>query len=280
MPKLWKLAHQRASKEAREALKLTVDKIVIGTIVVCVWLFFVWKFEGGDEGWKATRAKLLAASAILLIFPFWYAVKFIASLSKIYDEATNKLDEATNQIKELSDRLDRQPHLRLSYAADKTVRRGNGLDQTFLYAENEGGGDIVGVQVKIDEAMFKSKELNAWEGTSIVARPNMSWGSLPDGHADKYSATSLPHGKEIIDFISGPRRYNSEPQLGFAIRIDPRQREHVNPFFWKSGTYKFVMQVSAPDVDKPGRLTLFVDWDGQRVTIRSDEDATQSLDII
>ena len=138
-----------------------------------------------------------------------------------------------------------------------------------------GGGDITGVQVKIDEAVFKSDGSNVWEGTSIVARPNMSWGSLPDGDAAKYSTWSLPHGKEIIDFISGPRRSNNDPHLGFAIRIDPRQRMHVNPFFWRPGTYKFVMQISAPNVEKPGKLTLFVDWDGQKVKIRSDGDPTQ-----
>jgi hypothetical protein len=111
---------------------------------------------------------------------------------------------------------------------------------------------------------------------------------LPDGNEAKYSAWYLPPGKEIIDFISGPRRSNTisnigvhnVPHLGFAIRIDPDQRAHVNPFFWRSGTYKFVMQVSAPNVDKPGRLTLFVDWDGQKITIRSHEDPSQILDVI
>jgi hypothetical protein len=137
--------------------------------------------------------------------------------------------------------------------------------------------------------MFKSKGSDVWEGTSIVARPNMSWGSLPDGNEKKYSAWDLTPGKEIIDFISGPRTSNTisgikaadnVPHLGFAIRIDPKQRKHVNPFFWRFGTYKFVMQVSAPNVDKTGKLTLLVDWDGQKITIRSDGERTQILDVI
>lgn len=126
MPILWKLAHQRAFKETCEALKLTVDRIVIGIVVAGLYLFFVWNFEGEQKGWEATRLRLLASFAILLPFPFVYAIKFITALSKIYDEAKN-------EIKELWERLNRQPQLRLSYAPDKTIRRGNGLDQTFFF---------------------------------------------------------------------------------------------------------------------------------------------------
>ena len=274
MSKLRKLAHERAMKETREALKLTEDRIVIGVLLWGVWLFFVWMFKSGEDRWKSIRMKLVVALAPLLIFPIVYAIKFVASMDKLYDEAATRGEELTA-------RIEKQPHLRLSYAADKTIRRGGGLDQTFLYAENEAGRDIIGAQVKIDGAFFRENGSSNWQGTSIVARPNMSWGFLPDGDAMKYLTMNLPHGKEIIDFVSGPRTANKEdPQLGFVIRIDPRQRMHVNPFFSKPGTYKFSMQVSAPNVEKPGKLILLVDWDGRQVKVRSDEEPSQVLDVI
>ena len=96
MSQLWKLAHERALNETREALKLTEDRIVIGVLLWGVWLFFVWMHEG-----KAARLKLLLSFVPLLIFPLVYAMKFIAALGKIYDEAIG-------QITELQGRLDRK----------------------------------------------------------------------------------------------------------------------------------------------------------------------------
>ena len=54
MSQLWKLAHERALNETREALKLTEDRLVVGILLWGVWLFFVWMHEG-----KAARLKLL-----------------------------------------------------------------------------------------------------------------------------------------------------------------------------------------------------------------------------
>jgi hypothetical protein len=48
-------------------------------------------------------------------------------------------------------------------------------------------------------------------------------------------------------------------------------RVGISPAFWEAGTYKFVMQTSATDAKKPDKLTLFVDWDGARMQIRSDD---------
>jgi hypothetical protein len=59
-------------------------------------------------------------------------------------------------------------------------------------------------------------------------------------------------------------------RIGFDIRIDPRQRGNVDPFFSAPGTYRFVMQISAPDVEEPTKLTFFADWNGQNLEIRSD----------
>jgi hypothetical protein len=94
MSKLWKLAHDRALNETREALKLTEDRIVIGVLLWGVWLFFVWMHEA-----KAAKLKLLLSFVPLLIFPLVYVMKFIAALGKIYDEAIG-------QIRELQRRLD------------------------------------------------------------------------------------------------------------------------------------------------------------------------------
>jgi hypothetical protein len=43
----------------------------------------------------------------------------------------------------------------------------------------------------------------------------------------------------------------------------------VLPFFGEKGTYKFVMQVSAPDAGKPEQLTLFIDWSGNDFAVQS-----------
>ena len=64
--------------------------------------------------------------------------------------------------------------------------------------------------------------------------------------------------------------------LGFAIRIDPRHWRNVNPFFWETGTYKFAMQVSASNADKPGKLTLFVDWDDKNLRLPGGRDAVSA----
>jgi hypothetical protein len=180
MHSFWKLAGQRAWKETCESLKISVGKIISSLIVYGVAFYFIWTYQGELELLKVTTARVLITIGIISAFPVFFLYHFLSAASKIYNEATDK-------IRELQGRIDKEPRLKLSYAANKTIRRGNGLDQTFLYAENVGGGgDIVGVQVKIDEAMFKSEGSDVWEGTSIVARPNMSWGSLPDGNKEKY----------------------------------------------------------------------------------------------
>ena len=110
----------------------------------------------------------------------------------------------------------------------------------------------------------------------------MSWCALPDDRwQDKYSGMQLQPGSDLVDFISGPHtEENSADSTNpsghypvdpfFKIRIDPK---HVGvgvlPFFTEKGTYKFVMQVSAPNAGKPEQLTLLVDWNGKDFAIRS-----------
>jgi hypothetical protein len=70
-----------------------------------------------------------------------------------------------------------KPRLKLSYAADKALERADGSKITFLYATNEGQSDVSGAQVKIEQAQFRKDGSDKWEGTSIVSRTNMSWGT-------------------------------------------------------------------------------------------------------
>jgi hypothetical protein len=70
----------------------------------------------------------------------------------------------------------------------------------------------------------------------------------------------------------GPRfPFPAEPF--FEIQIDPAHilGGGVVPYFSEKGTYKFVVQVSAPSAGKPEQLTLFVDWNGDDFVIRSTE---------
>jgi hypothetical protein len=169
--------------------------------------------------------------------------------------------------------INKKQRLKLSFAADKTQKRVNGSKLTYLYATNEGQNDVSGVQVKIEEARFRSTNSDKWVGTSIVARTNMSWGHLPDGDPHKYSTIQLAPGSEILDFINGPLLFhnpNGLPVPGFAIRVDPTHAG-IDPRFGELGTYKFVIQLSALDIAQPEKLTLFADWDGKRLLIRADD---------
>jgi hypothetical protein len=167
-----------------------------------------------------------------------------------------------------------KPRLKLSYAADKALERADGSKITFLYATNEGQSDVSGAQVKIEQAQFRKDGSDKWEGTSIVSAPICRGGHVPDVEPQKYSTVPLAPGSEVIDFISGPHNFkqqDGQTRLGFLIRIDPRHWGNVNPAFCEKGTYKFVMQASALDIEKPDKLTLLVDWDGTNLVIRSDE---------
>jgi hypothetical protein len=195
--------------------------------------------------------------------PIWFSSAAFALLVAFYLDHTSKMV----RIRELEDRL--KPRLKLSYAAEKTVMRGPGHRYTFLSVTNESARNIDGVLTKIIESKFKKDGSELWVNTCIIANLNMSWCALPDHRwAAKYSAMQLQPGSELVDFISGPHTEANSADTAnpsghfptnpfFKIRIDPA---HVGvgvlPFFGEKGTYKFVMQVSAPDAGKPEQLTF------------------------
>jgi hypothetical protein len=193
----------------------------------------------------------------------------VAEMQRVFDSLWDEAKEPKLSDYQPATTL---PRLKLSYARERTQKRAGGFNLTFLSAINDGGNDLSGVQVKLEESQFRKDGSDSWEGTSIVARTNMSWAHLPDSDPQKYSTMQLAPGPELVDFISGPRNFSQGGQthLGFVIRIDPRHWGNVNPAFWEKGTYKFAMQVSATNVEKPGKLILFVDWDEKNLVIRSD----------
>jgi hypothetical protein len=276
MPSIWRLSHRRALKECGERLELSLGRIMTGALIAAIYLFLVWNFIGVKESQQEFQLKLAWSIAPLLGLPLYYAVHFFRSPTKIYNEAQEK-------IQELFERLDKKPRLRLSYAQDKTQPRGiDGSKLTFLYAINDKGGDVSGVQVKIEEAVLRRDGSDKWDGTSIVARTNMSWGHLDDDDPQKYSTSQLAPGSDVIDFISGPliAKFGSGQEiLGFKIRISPKHRI-VIPFFWEKGTYRFMMQISAADTENPGKLTLFADWNGATLVIRSDDQVLETAEIL
>jgi hypothetical protein len=233
-------------------------------------------------GYKVNLPEDPIAQAVVLglagIVATWVAVlvvQLIQEPAQIFLEQTEKNDSLKDKINALEAQLAQKPRLRLSYAADKTQRR-NGVISTYIYATNEGRGDVSGVQVKIEEAVLRRNGSEEWEGTSIVSRTNMSWGFLPDGDEQKYSTVQLSPGSEPLDFISGPhsaQEADGSTRQAFVVRVDPRHRG-VNPVFWLEGTYKFVMQISALDIISADKLTLFVDWDSQNLVIRSENPNT------
>jgi hypothetical protein len=202
---------------------------------------------------------------------------------KAISKAPRKTSVPKNTPPPPAQEADRRPQLMLVYAPDKTLPLSDGSRQTFLYAVNPSDTDVSGAQVKIEQAMYSRAPESLWEKTTIVARPNMSWADKADGDPNKYSAVQLAPGKEVIDFIWGPRELTQiitdestgvkrhDTQRWFEIRIDPRQRHTVQPVFYQAGTYKFVMQVSARDA-KPASLTLYVHWDESDFVIYNDLD--------
>jgi hypothetical protein len=213
---------------------------------------------------SAVYTAISAVACVLLAFAVIFVGRLLFAPVHLYWAERDRADL-------LSEKEARKPRLRLNYAAEKTQKRSGGSKQSFLFAINESGSDVSGAQVKIEEAKFRRRGADLWEGTSIVARTNMSWGFVPEEDSQKYGTVPLAPGKEPIDFITGPVPIllANRGRVGFKIRIDPRHLGNVIPFFWEAGTYRFEMQISATDAER-AKLTLFVDWDGQTMTIRSE----------
>jgi hypothetical protein len=272
----WRRVHLRAHADAGKELHIESRGRVVIALLGAIGAIVALAFLGSSD---ASRDEIIARGAIggivILLFPFVYLWKFLGTPGRLEQELESKLsarlDEQTGQIADLRDQM--KPCIKLSYAADgKTRNLGGGSKATYLYATNERGRDVTSAQVKIEEAKFKPSESGEWQNTSIIARTNMSWGDKPDGDPQKYSTVQLAPGSEIIDFISGPHKFlqQNRTQIGFLVRIDPKHWQNVSPVFSEIGTYKFVMQASASDVEKPARLTLFVNWDGKNLVILSD----------
>jgi len=178
-------------------------------------------------------------------------------------------NESEEKIRKLSEG---RPSLKLAYGNGKTSDRGN-HKMTYVNAISEGAGDVMGARVLLDEVMFKASGSDRWVPTRINARHNMSWANVPDDpnrRGEKYGPLQISQGDNIVDFITCPV-VDDRRNIGFVFRIDPDHFQAVFPVFFEPGTYKFVMQLSAPNVLDPPRLTLLVEWNGQTATNRSED---------
>jgi hypothetical protein len=273
MSEFRRLVRQHAWKETVEALKLTREQIAITLLkyLAVVAIGFVYFSMTAGDLWKAFQSSIVLTLAIpiVLLLPFFLYKRWTLP-SKMWDEAQEKITELSQG----------RPNLRLVYevgAAD----RGN-HKMTFLNAISEGTDDVMDVRVLINEVRFKAAGSETWALTSIRTRHIMSWTNVPDDpnrRAEKYGARQLSQGDNTVDFITSPA-INTQGRIyldalgrrAFLFRIDPAHAQVVNNAFADHGTYKFVMQVSAPNILNPPRLTLLVEWDGQFAIIKSKDE--------
>jgi hypothetical protein len=268
MSSFWKVVHQRALKETAEALKLTRDQIVITALKYGIFVlvgFFLVSITLKDL-WSAIQNSLILAIGIpIVLFIPIYMYKCWTLPAKMWDE----VQEENRSLSE------GRPRLKLEYG--KTLDRGNHR-MTYVNALSEGGGDVVSAQVVIDQSIFRARGSDRWMPTRINTRHIMSWANVADGRPEKYAPRQISKGDNTVDFITCPVvddkgniALDDQRRQGFVFRIDPGHFQAVFPVFFEPGTYKFVMQLSAPNVLEPPRLTLLVEWDGETATIQSED---------
>jgi len=265
MSSFWKVVHQRVIKETVDSLKLTREQIVIRILGYAIFVLVCWLFLGWTQKdlWEALRNPILWAFGIPIVsLPFVYVWKYLTLPTKVWNESEEK-------IRKLSEG---RPSLKLAYGNDKTSDRGN-HKMTYVNAISEGAGDVMGARVLLDEVMFKARGSDKWVPTRINTRHIMSWTNVPDDpnrRGEKYGPRQISHGDNTVDFITCPAM-DDKGRKAFVFRIDPDHFRAVFPVFIELGTYRFVMQLSAPNVLDPPRLTLLVEWDGQTATIQSED---------
>jgi hypothetical protein len=266
MPSFWKVVHQRAIKETVDTLKLTREQLALKVFGYAIFIVAGWVFFGrtANDLWEGLRNTLIWSLGIpMVILPFFYAYKYLTLPTKMWNESEEK-------IKALSEG---RPSLKLAYGNGKTSDRGN-HKMTYVNAISEGAGDVMGAQVVIDQSMFRARGSDRWVPTTINTRHIMSWANVPDGRPEKYAPRQISKGDNTVDFVTcpvingkGSIAVDDKGRKAFVFRIDPDHFRAVFPAFFEFGTYRFVMQLSAPNVLDPPRLTLLVEWDGQTATI-------------
>ncbi len=265
MSSFWKVVHQRVIKETVDSLKLTREQIVIRILGYAIFVLVCWLFLGWTQKdlWEALRNPILWAFGIPIVsLPFVYMWKYLTLPTKMWNESEDK-------IRKLSEG---RPSLKLAYGNGKTSNRGN-HKMTYVNAISEGAGDVMGARVLLDEVMFKARGSDKWVPTRINTRHIMSWTNVPDDpnrRGEKYGPRQISQGDNTVDFITCPA-VDDKGRRAFVFRIDPDHFRAVFPVFIEPGTYRFVMQLSAPNVLDPPRLTLLVEWDGQTATIQSED---------
>jgi hypothetical protein len=172
------------------------------------------------------------------------------------------------------------PSLKLAYGMGITSDRGN-HKMTYVNAISEGPGDVMGARVLVNKVIFRARGSTSWVPTRINTRHIMSWTNVPDDpnrRGEKYGPRQISQGDNTVDFITCPVVNNqgaiwvdNQGRRAFMLRIDPDHFDNVFPVFPDAGTYKFVMQLSALHVLDSPRLTLLVEWDGMRATIKSED---------
>jgi hypothetical protein len=183
MSNFWKVVHQRARKETIDTLKLTREQLALKVLGYAIFIVVGWFLLGStaNDLWKGLRNTLVWSLGIpIVILPSFYAYKYLTLPTKMWNELEQK-------IKALSEG---RPSLKLAYGNGKTSNRGN-HKMTYVNALSEGGGDVVGAQVVIDQSMFRARGSDRWVPTRINARHIMSWANVPDGRPEKYAPTPV-----------------------------------------------------------------------------------------
>jgi hypothetical protein len=198
MSSFWKVVRQRVIKETVDSLKLTREQIAIRALGYAIFIFLAWFFFGrtANDLWEGLRNTLIWSFIPIVILPFVYLWKHLTVPTKMWNESEEK-------IRRLSEG---RPSLKLAYGNGKTSDRGN-HKMTYVNALSEGGGDVVGAQVVIDQSMFRARGSDKWVPTKINTRHIMSWTNVPDDptrRGEKYGPRQISQGDNTVDFITCP----------------------------------------------------------------------------
>jgi hypothetical protein len=149
MSSFWKVVHQRVLKETLDTLKLTREQVALKVLGYAIFIVAGWVLFGrtANDLWEGLRNTLIWSLGIPIVsLLFVYAYKYLTLPTKMWNELEEK-------IRKLSEG---RPSLKLAYGNGKTSDRGN-HKMTYVNALSEGGGDVVGARVLLDQSMFKAR---------------------------------------------------------------------------------------------------------------------------
>ena len=248
MPGLWRLAHERAKREAREALELSGGELMTAILVVGLYLLIVWFVVGAKESQQELELRLSLTAALFLAFPLLYLRKFLAAPAKIYDEAKITIANLNAII---------APKIELDF--NESICKTTLAQGVFvhLHVYNRSALPIDNCEAILVSVTRDGKPIG------YLSRKNLSWSQPRDGTPEKYGKISLAEGDRHAIDVLGAGQISGH--TCFWIRIADQSGIYDTP-----GIYQLTIQVSGTGT-KSASKTLEVEWTGDpfNVSVRA-----------